>query len=103
MLIISGLFVEFWWPAIVLGLAVWLHCRFPSWACIALAMSAFGGLWTINGNPWAFAAVPIVVVATHVTWVIPRSRWFFYAYYPGHLTALLLMRIPMSKAGYLFF
>ena len=34
---------------------------------------------------------------------LPRLRWAFYAYYPLHLAALWLIRIPMSKAGYLFF
>ena len=29
-----------------------------------------------------------------------RSHW---AYYPLHLASLWLIRIPMSKAGYLFF
>ncbi|WP_277957831.1 TraX family protein [Burkholderia plantarii] len=34
---------------------------------------------------------------------VPRLRWAFYAYYPLHLASLWLIRIPMSKAGYLFF
>lgn len=34
---------------------------------------------------------------------VPRLRWAFYAYYPLHLAALYLIRIPMAQAGYLFF
>ncbi|RUT67556.1 conjugal transfer protein TraX, partial [Flavobacterium cupreum] len=34
---------------------------------------------------------------------VSRLRWVFYAYYPAHLFVLWLIRIPMSKAGYLFF
>lgn len=30
-------------------------------------------------------------------------RWAFYIFYPLHLAALLLVRIPMAAAGYLFF
>ena len=95
--------VEFWWPALALGLAVWLYCRRPSWTAIALAVAAFGGLWYVNGNPWALAAVPIALGASGADLRVPRLRWMFYAYYPAHLVALLLIRIPMSKAGYLFF
>jgi len=99
----AGAMVEFWWPALALGLAVWLYCRRPSWLAIALATAAFAGLWYVNGNPWAFAAVPIALGAFGADLRVPRLRWVFYAYYPAHLVALWLIRIPMSKAGYLFF
>ena len=99
----AGAMVEFWWPALALGLAVWLYCRRPSWLAIALAAAAFAGLWYVNGNPWAFAAVPIALGASGADLRVPRLRWVFYAYYPAHLVALWLIRIPMSKAGYLFF
>ena len=101
--IAAGAMVEFWWSALALGLAVWLYCRRPSWMAIALALAAFGGLWYVNGNPWALVALPIVLGASRVNLGLPRLRWFFYAYYPAHLVALLLIRIPMSKAGYIFF
>ena len=45
----------------------------------------------------------MVAAAAHVDVRLPRLRWAFYAYYPLHLVALWLIRIPMSKAGYLFF
>ena len=99
----AGAMVEFWWPALALGLAVWLYCRRPSWLAIALATAAFACLWYVNGNPWAFAAVPIALGAFGADLRVPRLRWVFYAYYPAHLVALWLIRIPMSKAGYLFF
>ena len=99
----AGAMVEFWWPALALGLAVWLYCRRPSWMAIALAAAAFAGLWNVNGNPWALAALPIVLGASGADPRVPRLRWVFYAYYPAHLVALWLIRIPMSKAGYLFF
>lgn len=102
-LMLAGSLVEFWWPAIALGLAIWLYCRRPSLVYAGLALTALGALWPINGNLWAFAVVPVVVVASRVSWLVPRSRWFFYAYYPGHLALLWLIRIPMSRAGYLFF
>ena len=52
---------------------------------------------------WALVALPAVLVASLFDLRMPRLRWVFYAYYPIHLFALCLIRIPMSKAGYLFF
>ncbi|MCW2314150.1 TraX family protein [Rhodoferax antarcticus] len=54
-------------------------------------------------NLWALAAVPVVLAASLLDLRVPRLRWVFYGYYPLHLFALWLIRIPMSKAGYLFF
>lgn len=101
--LVAGSSVEFWWPALALGLAVWSYCRRPSWAALALALAALGALWLVSGNLWALAAVPLIVGASGANLAVPRLRWFFYVYYPGHLAALWLIRIPMSKAGYLFF
>lgn len=70
---------------------------------LALALTALAVLWFINSNLWVLAAVPVIVAASLVDLRMPRLRWVFYAYYPLHLFALCLIRIPMSKAGYLFF
>ena len=45
----------------------------------------------------------VILAASVVDLRVPRMRWAFYAYYPIHLAALWLIRIPMGKAGYLFF
>lgn len=68
-----------------------------------IALLALASLWFINRNLWALAAVPLLLVASRLDLPMPRLRWAFYAYYPLHLAALWLIRIPMSKAGYLFF
>lgn len=99
----GGGLVEFWWPAIALGLASWWYCKNPSWIALLAALAACFSLTWINGNPWALAAFPLVVGASRINLNVPRLRWVFYAYYPAHLVVLLLIRIPMSKAGYLFF
>ncbi len=99
----TGAMVEFWWSALALGLAVWLYCRRPSWLAIGLAAAALAGLWYINGNLWALAAMPIALAVSGADLNIPRMRWAFYSYYLAHLVVLLLIRIPMKKAGYLFF
>lgn len=101
--LVAGSSVEFWWPTLAFGLAVWWYCKQPSWMALALALVALAALWFVSGNLWALAALPVILVATRVDLHVPRLRWVFYAYYPVHLVAIWLIRIPMSKAGYLFF
>ena len=89
--------------ALAFGLAVWSYRKRPTWAAAAVALLACAALWFINRNLWALASLPLLLVASRVDLPMPRLRWAFYAYYPLHLAALWLIRIPMSKAGYLFF
>ena len=100
---IGGAVVEFWWPAIGLCVAVWLHARKPSWTCLALGIFCCASLQVVNGNAWALAAIPVLLVAVRLKLAMRRRRWIFHAYYPLHLIAIWLIRIPMEKAGYLFF
>lgn len=101
--VVAGSCVEYWWPALSLCLAVWWYCRRPSASALALMVASCAALWFINRNFWALAALPVVIAAACIDVRVPRLRWAFYAYYPLHLTALWLIRIPMSKAGYIFF
>ena len=101
--LVVGSSVEFWWPALAFGLAVWWYCKRPNWMPVALAVAALATLWFVNSNGWALAAVVVILAASVVDLRVPRMRWAFYAYYPIHLAALWLIRIPMGKAGYLFF
>lgn len=101
--LIAGSSVEFWWPAIIFGLAVWWYCKSASWLPLALAVVSLLGLGFGNGNAWALLAVPIILAASHLDLRLPRIRWAFYTFYPLHLAALWVIRIPMAKAGYLFF
>jgi len=70
---------------------------------VAIALAALAALWFVNSNLHVLAAVPVILLASRLDLHLPRRRWLFYAYYPLHLAALWLLRIPMSKAGYLFF
>lgn len=101
--VVCGALVEFWWPAVGLCLAVWLYARSPGGRSLALGIACCASLWFINGNLWALASLPVVLAAMRLDLAVPRGRWIFYAYYPIHLTALWLIRIPMTRAGYLFF
>ena len=98
----AGAMVEYWWPALLFGLAVWSYARKPTLAAAGVAVIACAALGFINGNMWALAVLPVLLAATCFDLRMPRLRWAFYAYYPLHLGALWLIRIPMSHAGYLF-
>jgi hypothetical protein len=101
--LLGGWLVEYWWPAVALGLAFWMHCKQPSWLTAFFALLFCALLWFINKNLWAMAALPLIMITTHIDLSVPRLRRVFYFYYPLHLAMLWLIRIPMSKAGYLFF
>ncbi|WP_269570364.1 TraX family protein [Legionella tunisiensis] len=44
-----------------------------------------------NGNNWALASLPIILLATKLDLTFPRLPYFFYTYYPLHLTVLVLL------------
>ncbi len=100
---IGGSLVEFWWPAIIGAIAVWAYIKKPSVIAALMALTACGSLVLINKNWWALGAIPVIAAASMVKIPVPRLRWWFYTYYPLHLAAILLIRIPMARAGYLFF
>ena len=81
----GGFLVEFWWPAIGATIAAWYFCRSPSWRPALAWTGCIAALTPVNGNLWAFACVPLLFIAASSTVRLPRSKWFFYAYYPAHL------------------
>jgi hypothetical protein len=82
---------------------VWFYAKRPTATALFVAVLACASLAFINRDFWALAALPVLAAATRIDVRCPRRKWAFYAYYPAHLTALWLIRIPMSHAGYLFF
>lgn len=101
--LIGGSSVEFWWPAVALGVAAWSYFKRQSVLAVFIWFLSCAALWFINGNWWALAVLPLILLASRVDLPVPRLRWAFYIYYPLHLSVIWLIRIPMSKAGYLFF
>lgn len=101
--IISGYFVEYWWPAMAMGVSAWAYFKFRKTYFLALTLVFCLSLYFVNGNFWALASLPIVYTFTQFNVNVPRLKWIFYVYYPLHLFAFYLIRIPLKKAGYLFF
>jgi len=84
----AGAVVEFWCPAIVLGLAAWWYFKTPSCAALGCAVASLGVVGLINGNHWAFAALPVWMMASRFPTALPRMHAFYYVYYPAHLWVL---------------
>ena len=72
--LVGGSSVEYWWPAVAFGLAVWSYTRRPSWAAAAVAVLACAALWFVNRNLWALAALPVLFLASRVDVSVPRLR-----------------------------
>lgn len=100
---IGGGLVEFWWPAIIGAIAVWVYIKKPSIIAALMALTACASLVFVNKNWWALGAIPVIAAVSKTKIPVPRVRWLFYTYYPLHLAVILLIRIPMARAGYLFF
>lgn len=93
--IVGGSSVEFWWPGITIGIAIWSYCKTPSLSAIMIAVAALAATRVINGNYWALASIPIIVLACFVAVPMPRFQWTFYIFYPLHLSVLWVI----TKAG----
>jgi len=91
-LIFGGAVVEFWWPALVLGLAAFSYLKAPSVKAAAGVLLGCAALWFINRNNFALLALPLFILACNVRINAPRMKWLFYGYYPAHLFVILVVR-----------
>lgn len=90
LLAVSGLFLEFGFAAPLLTLAWWnfYRDRIRIRAGV-LVMLATGYLCLVNGNVWAMASVPVVLLLlTSPVGALKRRPALFWIYYPAHLALL---------------
>ena len=90
---LGGAFVEYLWMGVLCCLGAWLFCREASSSRLLLWFLGTLSLTVVNGNAWALAAIPIVLMAGRVSLRLPRQTWVFYAFYPAHLLLLLFVRL----------
>jgi len=86
MFVVGSLFVEFWWPGVLLVLSVWSYQRKPNVFSVIIFILSLLLISLINGNGWSFACIPVILLIKHfkkVTW--QRAQLFFYGFYPAHL------------------
>jgi hypothetical protein len=91
--ILGGAFVEYLWMGVLCCLGAWLFCREASPSRLLLWFLGTLSLTVVNGNAWALAAIPIVLMASRVSLRLPRLTWAFYTFYPAHLLLLLGVRL----------
>lgn len=89
--LVGGALVEYAWPGVALCLATWWLYRSPGMLpAVALGVS-WSSLELVNGNSLALWALPLLALLAGLQLRVPRLRWAFYAYYPLHLVAFVLL------------
>jgi len=88
----AGAFVEFWWFGVAYCVAAWTFFRHPSVGRALLLCLVTLSLVVVNRNLGALAALPLLWAASHVEISLRRSRWIYYAFYPGHLALIYLVQ-----------
>jgi hypothetical protein len=89
--IISGAFVEFWWPGLATSMAAWFLARRPSGGRLLMWLCALLSLTYVNGTPWALGAAPLFMAASGLKIRLRRLPYIFYSLYPLHLAALSML------------
>lgn len=89
---VAGTQVEYGWQGLVLTLSffyfTWRGLTLDS---VAVLAAGFTALALSNGNHWGTLSLPIILAASQVKLPFPRNRWFFYIFYPAHLTVIALL------------
>jgi hypothetical protein len=91
--LIGGALAEYWWGALLLGLAVWSYYRFEGQKkkTTALGLSSllfFIGVFEPATVFYMSCSAFVIYGLTKVKVTLPRLKWAFYSYYPAHLTLL---------------
>ncbi|HIC9133542.1 TPA: TraX family protein [Salmonella enterica] len=98
-----GAIVEFWWPAVAMGVCIWLYYKKGRGVFILLAFVSCVLLTVINHNFYALLAIPLISIIGNIRFNLPRLKWFFYVFYPTHLYLILALQLYLTTKGYLFF
>lgn len=90
--LLGGLFVDYGWcaPAIMLATMAVVRSQGRWWTWAALLVSV-AGLYATNGNLYALAAFPLLLVLGTLPGRVPRWRWAFLGYYGVHLALLAVV------------
>ena len=91
--LVASCWAEFYLPGVALCVGSWLYFRSGNWGYLLLiALPGLMGVCALNGNMWAFASIPIIVITALRNVEFPRIRYVFYWLYPLHLGGLLLLQ-----------
>ncbi len=96
--VVVGGLVDYFWVGPALVIVVWRLfsgiSAVESTILQVLLSGLFGLLCVMNDSLATLLALPIIYLAivTCQNIRLPRMKWFFYWFYPGHLVALFLIR-----------
>lgn len=90
--LIAGLFVEYSWQGLILCLTGWFYCKKPSLLTLLFYGYAYLLIDGQNGNHWALLALSLIFLSTRINLNVRRIPYFFYIYYPLHLTFFYLIK-----------
>lgn len=90
--LVGGFFVEYSWPCLMFCISAWFYCKRPSFSALMINLLSLLFIDLLNGNHYAMLALPILVLATKIDIKTPRIPYFFYGYYPLHLTMFFLLQ-----------
>jgi hypothetical protein len=88
----GGWFVEYHWFGVMVGISFWLYCKSPSMGSLLMCFGSLCFLDLANDSHWTLLSIPIIVLAAHIDVHVPRWRYFFWSYYPIHLTTLIVIK-----------
>lgn len=88
----AGAQVEYGWQGIflMLSFAYFIQRGLIALSLVGLTLGVFA-LATVNGSHWGTLSLPIIFFASYIRLSIPRSKWFFYIFYPAHLTLIAFL------------
>ncbi len=89
--LLGSLFVEYNWAGVAFCITSWFYCKKPTLIALLACLFAYLILDNLNGNNWALASLPIIILATQINLAVPRIPYFFYIYYPLHLSVLYFL------------
>lgn len=89
--IVGASIVDYEWAGLLICLSFWLWCKEYYFAALMLGALGFYLLSWINGNSWGYFSLLIIFLCGNFSFNIPRSPYFFWIYYPLHLSILALL------------
>jgi hypothetical protein len=94
---VGGCIVEGNWFAVAVCITAYRYCQSPTVLRLLSFMTSLAilGLF-INANQWAFAVLPVILIAPYVRISLKRNRHLFYGFYPVHLAVILLARTAIG-------
>jgi hypothetical protein len=96
--LVGGAIVEYAWIGLLLIIAVYFWSKTGTHILsLGALVLAYTGLNMMNGSLWALLSIPLILVASLWSLPLPRTKLFFYVFYPAHL--LLIMGIHFIVHG----